>query len=162
MKSTLFTLAFFFIFCLSSFEHDTPANFFTVGNNKHSLDFSEIVNESYGIKSKFEVDLINQVEDLAKAKTYLYFSLASNNTASLSNGIYQFSSTALNDRLPFQFNGSIKINNHKLEITEGTISIEKCNRDYDIQFILKLQNGDIAKGTYRDKVLEVDRSRAYN
>jgi len=161
MKSILFTLASMFVFSLSSFDNKIPGNFFTVGNNTHSLSFFQLANESYDIKSKFEVDLMTKDEDLAKAKTYIYFSLTSNNTAYVSNGIYQFSSGAMNDRLPFHFNGSVKINNHVVEISGGTISIENRSHEYDIQFILKLQNGDIAKGLYRGKALEVDRNRTY-
>ena len=161
MKSTSLTLAFLFIFCLSSFNNKIQDNFFTVGNNRYSLSYSEIANESYNIKSKFEVDLMTKDEDLAKAETYVYFSLTSNNTAMLSNGIYQFSSGSLNDRLPFHFNGSVKINYHVVEITGGSISIENRSQEYDIHFILKLENGDIAKGMYRGKASEVDRSKAY-
>ncbi len=161
MKSPLFSLALFCVISLSSFNKDILKNFLTIGNNKFSLNSAIIANESYGIKPKFEVDLINQYEDLTKAKTYVYFSLTSNNTSNLSNGVYQFSSANLNQRLPFQFNGSVKVNNHVVEIAEGTISIENRSGDLDIQFILKLQNGDIAKGIYRGKALEVNRSRSY-
>lgn len=161
MKSPLFFLALFCILSLSSFTKDILKNFFTIGNNQVSLNSAIIANESYGIKSKFEVDLINQYQDLTKAQTYVYFSLASNNTSNLSNGVYQFSSANLNQRLPFQFNGSVKVNNNVVEIAEGTISIENRSGDLDIQFILKLKNGDTAKGTYRGKVSEVNRSRSY-
>ena len=75
--------------------------------------------------------------------------------------MYQFSSANLNQRLPYQFNGSVKVNNHVVEITEGTISIENRSGDLDIQFILKLKNGDTARGTYQGKVSEVNRSRSY-
>lgn len=160
MKSILFTLPFLFIPVLFGFN-EIPANFFTVGKNSYSLSAFHLVNESYSIKSKFEIDLMTEKEDLATAKTYLYFSVTGDNTAKLSNGIYQFSSGALNDRLPFQFNGYAKINDHSVKITEGTISLENKKEEYDIHFILKLQNGDIAKGAYRGKAIEADRSRAY-
>ncbi|HEX6432036.1 MAG TPA: hypothetical protein VF008_30300 [Niastella sp.] len=162
MKSTMLALALFFTFCLSGFDNDAPNNFLTVGNKTHSLDFSEVANESYGINSKFEIDLINQDKDVTKATTYVYFSLTSNSTANLSNGVYQFSSATLNERLPFQFNGSLKVNNHVIEIAGGTISIENRKSNVDIHFILKLKNGDIANGIYRGEALKVDRSQAYN
>ena len=161
MKSPLFFLALFCMLSLSSFTKDISKNFFTIGNNKVLLHAALIANESYGIKSKFEVDLVNQYDDLTKAQTYVYFSLTSNNTSNLSDGVYQFSSANLNQRLPYQFNGSVKVNNHVVEITEGTISIENRSGDLDIQFILKLKNGDTAKGTYQGKVSEVNRSRSY-
>src|SRR5687767_12746380 len=149
MKSTSSTVAFFVIFCLLSFDTKSPGNFFTIGNNRYALSFSEIANESYSTKSKFEVDLLTEEKELAKAKTFIWFSLTSNNTATLADGIYQFSSGELNDRLPLHFNGSVKINNHVVEIIGGTVSIAHREREYDIQFILKLQNGDQAKGMYR-------------
>lgn len=161
MKSPIFFLALLCILFLSSFTRDNLKNFFTIGNNKISLNSAIIANESYGIKSKFEVDLINHNEDLTKAHTYIYFSLASNSTSKLSNGVYQFSSTNLDRRLPFQFNGSVKVNGNVVEIAEGTISIENYSGDLDVQFILKLKNGDIAKGTYRGEVSEVNRARSY-
>lgn len=161
MKSPLFFLAIFCILSLSSFTKDILKNFFTIGNNKVLLNSALIANESYGIKSKFEVDLIDQYDDLTRAQTYVYFSLTSTNTSNLSNGVYQFSSANLNQRLPYQFNGSVKVNNHIIEIAEGTISLENRSGDLDIQFILKLKNGDTAKGTYRGKVSEVNRSRSY-
>ena len=159
MKSKLFTLAFFGAFFLSSFDKKTAENAFIIQNKVYPLNCSLIANESYGIKSKFEVDLISEHNDVAKAKTYIWLSLASNNTSSLSNGVYQFSSIGLNQRLPFQFNGSVRVNNHVLEVVEGTASISNNCGDLDIQFILKLQNGDIAQGTFRGKASQVDRSR---
>jgi hypothetical protein len=161
MKPIAFLLALLFTLCLFSFKENIPNNFFTIGKNTYSLSFFQLANESYATKSKFEVDLITDNEDLSKAKTFLYFSLTSDNTSNLSKGIYQFSSAALNDRLPFNFNGSVKINNHTVEIIGGTISLENQGAEYDIQFILKLKNGDVAKGIYRGKALDVDRSRAY-
>lgn len=161
MKPIAFMLALLSTLCLFSFKGNIPNNFFTVGKNTYSLSFFQLANESYGTKSKFEVDLMTEDEDLSKAKTFLYFSLTSDNTSILSNGIYEFSSAALNDRLPFNFNGSVKINNHIVEIIGGTISLENQGGEHDIQFILKLKNGDVAKGIYRGKALDVDRSKAY-
>ncbi len=161
MKPIAFVLALLCALCLFSFQEKIPNNFFTVGKNTYPLSFCQLANESYGTKSKFEVDLMTEDEDLSKAKTFLYFSLTSDNTSILSEGIYQFSSSALNDRLPFNFNGSAKINNHTVEVVGGTISLENRGGGYDIQFILKLKNGDIAKGIYRGKALDIDRSNAY-
>src|SRR5688500_14078981 len=103
MKSPFFSLTLFGILTLSGFTKDISKNFFTIGNNKVSLNSAIIANESYGIKSKFEVDLISQSEDLTKAQTYVYFSLTSNNTSNLTNGVYEFSSANLSQRLPFNF-----------------------------------------------------------
>ena len=162
MKFNILTLVFFLTLFLNTFGNDTLSNILTVGNNKFSLDYAELANESYGIHSKFEVDLVNQHNNLTTAKTYVYFSLTGSNTGHLSDGIYHFSSATLSERLPHQFSGALKINNHNVEITGGTIVIETRKSDFGIQFILKLKNGDIAKGIYGGKVVKSDRSKAYH
>jgi hypothetical protein len=161
MKSPFFSLTLFGILTLSGFNTDISKNFFTIGDKKISLNSAIIANESYGVKSKFEVDLISQSTDLTKAQNYVYFSLTTNNTTNLTNGIYEFSSAILSQRLPFNFNGTVKVNGHVVEIADGTISIENRKGDFDIQFVLKLKNGDTAKGAYQGKVSEVNRSRSY-
>ncbi|HSB94297.1 MAG TPA: hypothetical protein VLC28_14340 [Flavitalea sp.] len=146
---------------LSGFINYSSENFFTVAKNKYPLTSLQVANESYGITPKFEIDLITGVSDLGKANTYIFVSLSSDNTADISNGIYQFSSEPLNERLPFSFNGFVKVNKHEVKIFQGTISVENRDNEFDIQFILKLQNGDIAKGTYHGKALKINRNQSY-
>ena len=160
MKALLFTLIFTSI-CLMGFK-DYSKNTLTIGSKEWVLDSAIIANESYGVKSKFEVDLISGSgrKDL-KATTLIWFSVTSNTTFRLAPGIYHFSSNNLNERLPFQFNSTIRINNHEIKITSGTFSIGNVNGNINVDFILELANGDIARGNYYGQASAINRSRVY-
>lgn len=155
MKTLLLAL---FILSIYSFKTDNSKGYLKIGNSEYLINSASIANESYGISSKFEIDLIGK--DVPK--TLIYFSATSNSTYKLSDGIYKFSSTNLNDRRPFYFNGAVSVNNHTVKIDGGTFSIENNGEDLEIHFILKLSNGDIAKGIYHGKGLVINRNKSYN
>jgi len=161
MKSILFTLAFCTTIFLISFKCDILKNSFKIGSNEYSINSSLIANESYGTKSKFEVDLLNQDDRLDKPKTLVWFSATSNCTYKLSDGMYKFSMSSLAERLPFHFNGSVIINKHEVSIKDGSLSIETTGTNLEIYFILKLANGDLVKGSHSGNPSQVNRDKSY-
>jgi hypothetical protein len=156
MRNAIFTL----VLLVSGFicSSQQSENYFKMGEQKWPLLYSEIANESYGSKSKFEIDLMVDSHDILKSKTFVWLSIAGNTVAELSDGIYYFSSTDLGHRSAFRFNGSVFINNQERKITKGSFSVDKKPGQLKIQFDFTLENGQTVKGYYEGASKTIDRS----
>jgi hypothetical protein len=161
MKTLLIALTLTFTSCLLSGFKSISKNSFKIGDKEWSLTSFILANESYGVASKWEVDLMSDNVDITKAKTFIYFSITGNRTTKLSDGIYEFASTNLSERSPFHFDGSIKVNSKEIKITGGSFSVENDKESTEIHFILRLENGDSVTGNYSGKVSAINRSTNY-
>lgn len=150
------------IFFLSNAFKAVSDNYFQIGSKKWNIETSEMANESYDTKSKFELDFISDANKLSKAQTFIYLSLTSSNTYKIADGIYEISETSLNDREPYRFNGSVFINKKEVQIVNGTFSVENKNETIAVHMNFKLANGDILNGIYNGKISSFDRSNTYN
>ncbi len=152
------------IFAYTVLSGFTPVreNSLQIGNTEWKLQSAVIANESYGSKSKFELDIISDNEAVDKAKTFVYFSITGTASTTLADGSYQLSDDKLDNRKPFQFSGSVQLNGNMVKIKNGTFSIENTRGSAIIHFILKLENGDVANGSYSGKISFIDRSTNYD
>jgi hypothetical protein len=161
-KILLFTIPLLGLFFLITAFKNVSENFFQISSKKWNLESAEIANESYDVKSKFELDFMSEVNKLSDAKTFIYLSLTSSNTYKVADGIYEISLTSLSGREPYHFNGSVFINDKEIKIVDGTFSVENINEAISVHMIFKLANGDILNGIYNGEFTSIDRSKNYN
>lgn len=160
MKKSLLLLTILFpAFFLFSAFNTISENYFEIGSKKWNLQSAIIANESYGINSKFELDLLSDKRELSEAKTFIWLSLTSTGTEKITEGVYKFSQASLNDRAPFGFNGAVHINGEEIKIDNGSFSLETFNEAVSVHFVLELANGNIVKGNYKGPFSSVDRRR---
>lgn len=158
-RSLLFSISFgaLILFFTSAFMANSD-NYFEIGSKQWNLKSGQIANESFDLNSKFGLDLIGEKTDSSKDNSLIWFSLTSTNTDKIKDGFYEFSSTPLNDRAPYSFNGSVKISDREFKITNGSFSIKTLEDSISVNFILELANGNIVNGKYNGKVSLADRS----
>lgn len=148
---------FLFNVYLLVYGQDTTG-YFQIGTRRWPLLFSEVANESHGINSKWEIDLTNDDKNVSRAKTFIYFSLTGNNITRLTEGMYEFTSSTTRARSPFWFYGEVSIDEQKINITGGSLSLEKEKEGIKVHFVLSLENGNVVTGQYSGKTFEADRT----
>lgn len=158
-KSLLFSAILFPVIFLFSAFNTISENYFEIGSKKWNLQSAIIANESYGLNSKFELDLISDKTELSEAKTFIWLSLTSSGTEKITEGVYKFSQASLNDRASLGFNGAVFINGEAIKIVNGSFSLETLDETVSVHFVLELANGNIVKGTYKGPFSAVDRRR---
>ena len=156
-KSVLLGLTLIAFALLSSFSL-FKENYFKIGSNSWSIDTAIIANESYGDQSKYEIDLINNQSGSEDSNTLIWLSISGDETTKLSEGLYSFGDIKKNTEL---FYGQVVINENRIDIIDGSFTLEKTDDNWRIDCLLKLKNGDIVSATYTGKVQEKNRSLNY-
>ena len=156
-KSLLLGLSLIAFAVLSSFSV-LKENYFKIGSNSWSIDTAIIANESYGDQSKYEIDLINNQSGSEDSTSLIWLSVSGDKTTNLSEGFYSFGDIKNNAK---HFFGQVIINKNRIDIVDGSFTIEKENNIWKINCLLKLKNGDSVTGTYSGKVHHQDRNKNY-
>lgn len=138
--------------------HQNKNNSIFYKDTEYPLDLCNIVNESFGNISKWEIDLTccniknyygaNDNVKNNEVNTLIYLSLKSLNNKQLSKGTYLYSNENITTRKEMTLYGSVQIGSEKLDISGGEINVDYHEEKIVLSFSLKVKNGKEISGNY--------------
>jgi hypothetical protein len=117
-----------------------------------------VTNESDANLAKFAISIFSGNKSLSKGTLLIRLSATSFISKLLGNGRYNFSENSPEDRLKYEFSGTVKLGSIDITISEGWFTVVRDRKQIEINYDLTLTNGVKTTGQYSSEYQMDERS----